>query len=547
MNRVRYYGPSAVLLAAALGMLLIGPGVMRRMVFAQQEAKVDHARGQLAAAAGQLDDLSQAFREVANVVEPSVVHISVKIKESPHPRGSMSRDDLLRRFFPNPPQSPDKEDEDLDGWLEEQQNNNYDEYNVPRPFGNGSGWVYTDGKHIITNAHVVRRADQIIIKFHDKTSAEARVVGVDRQTDVAVLELIEGKDLHPSVLARTPVEQGDIVFAFGSPFQFEFSMSQGIVSGKGRRIGILGNSGYEDFIQTDAAINPGNSGGPLSNIQGQVIGMNAAIATRENPAASFNGIGFAIPTDLIAHVVGQVIEKGRVERGYLGVSINDLTDEMSGTFEFDGDGVLVAQVMKGTPAKTAGMKRGDIITHLDGEPVTSVRQLRSTVAAQPPGTDVEMAVFRKGQTLKITVKLQVQPAFMTGAVKPGDAGGVPDPDQVEPSKHEPLRKLGFERLNTMTEETAERLRIDFVPGVLVRQVRRRSVAAANDIVPSRGVSVVIITEVQDEPVGTVDELAEAIGGYDLTEGVRISVRTLVRRSRNKVDALDRYVFLKLPD
>ena len=192
------------------------------------------------------------------------------------------------------------------------------------------------------------------------------------------------------------------------------------------------------------------------------------------------------------------------------------------------------------------MKRGDIITHLDGEPVTSVRQLRETVAEHPPGAEVEVTVFREGETLQLAVELDVQPAFMAGAAEPGIDSGEPDPGQVEPGKLEPLRKLGFERLASMTEGTAERLGVDFVPGVRIRQVRMRSVAWSAGLQTVRGGPLMIITDVQGQPVQTVDELAEAIGQHDLTEGVRISVRTMVRRSRSEVETLDRYVFLKLP-
>ncbi|MEX0742495.1 MAG: trypsin-like peptidase domain-containing protein, partial [Phycisphaeraceae bacterium] len=323
MTRIRSYGPSFVLALMIAAVLLGGPHVVRQLAHAQQVVEVQQVRANLQNSP--LGDLSRAFRDVARVVEPSVVHISVSRQTPNQPQGGQrpegfeglpeTPEDLRRWFFERRPDRPQPRQEE-----QQQQPPAPDYYRAPIPFGNGSGWIHPDGQHIITNNHVIREADQIEVKFHDRTTARAEVVGRDEQTDIAVLKLVQEKDLHPSEIAEEPVDRGDIVFAFGSPFGFEFSMSQGIVSGKGRQIGILGSMGYENFIQTDAAINQGNSGGPLTNYHGQVVGMNTAIATE---TGGNMGIGFAIPADMIVGIVDQIIGSGSVTRGYLGVWIRD--------------------------------------------------------------------------------------------------------------------------------------------------------------------------------------------------------------------------------
>jgi serine protease Do len=238
--------------------------------------------------------LSEAFKDVARVVEKSVVSITVYSKRPP--TGGIPEE--LLPLLP-PGRAP-------------KGNSEFDDYDVPQQYGSGSGWIYDTKGHIITNNHVIDGADRIVVRFYDGSERDAKVVGVDTKTDIAVVK-VKGDDLHPAKRADKPVDQGEIVFAFGSPFRFDFSMSQGIVSAKGRQLGILrGAQGYENFIQTDAAINPGNSGGPLTNIYGEVVGMNTAIASR---TGAYNGLGFAIPVRMVEQVGDQLIENGKVSRG----------------------------------------------------------------------------------------------------------------------------------------------------------------------------------------------------------------------------------------
>lgn len=520
MSRIRYYGPSLVLSVTVLAVLLIGPQVMKQLVFAQQEEQVRQSRELLLEQAKQLAELSNAFRAVARTVKPSVVHLEV----------SMSRSAMIRRF--------ERERGIIPHGRDRRGNDRYEDFEVPEQYGNGSGWVYDDAGHIITNYHVVDGAEKIVVKFFDKTTREATLVGKDMRTDIAVLK-VEGDGLHPAKLADFEKEseriaQGDIVFAFGSPFRKEFSMSQGIVSGTGRTVGILGTMGYEDFIQTDAAIHPGNSGGPLTNIYGEVVGMNTAIATNTGIG---QGVGFAIPANMLRHHIESLIENRQVRRGYLGVLINTLTADMGTTFGYDGRGVLVEKVLPDGPAGAAGIRRGDIIVAVNGEEIATDQELRLLIASYDPDTAVTVTVVRDGtrttpgQRVNITVTLEQLPE--TDAVAGILRGDREAPEPPQDERMESLRQLGIEELATLSETLADRMDIEHVPGVIIERVRSRSIAAAEGL--ARGM---IITDVMGEPVSSLEELLDALEANDLGAGVRITVRQ---------GDMYRYAILKLPD
>ncbi|MDX1564870.1 MAG: trypsin-like peptidase domain-containing protein [Phycisphaeraceae bacterium] len=486
MLRKNNYGPALVLMVLTIVMALGAPYALRRFAHAQQEARREALQQQLRnSPMAQLNDL---FRNVAKFVEPSVVHIEVvRHVASAQDDNQEGLPPILRRQLPKAPQVR----------------------------GNGSGWVYTRGgkQYIITNNHVIKEARSINVKFFDKSNRAARVVGRDPKTDIAVLK-VDGGDLHPAKLADKPVQPGEIVFAFGSPFQFEFSVSQGIISGKGRQLGILAHhQGYEDFIQTDAAINPGNSGGPLTNVFGEVVGMNTAIATRTGAS---NGLAFAIPAPMIRNVVNQIIETGGVRRGYLGVWIRDLDPKLARTFGFEGEGVLVDDLVGGdqSPAARAGIQAGDIITHIEGREVDSSATLRRTIAAIRPETEVEVKVFREGKEMTFKVKLALLPD------DPTQAHLRPKPKPKDPlPKGSTLKQLGLEQVQTFSEEAARQNRLPFVPGVLVRRVRPDSPAARANLGPGA-----VITDVMGEPVETVEQLSEQLRKRDLGKGVRLRVR-----------------------
>ncbi len=523
MRSIRWYGPTLILLITALLVMLAGPGAARRIAHQYDETRIQLVKETLAQNPT-LEELSNAFKKVATVVEPSVVHIQVYARqEAGANRGGAPtlRDEMLRRFFGDriPPELMPEEAP------RGEPNDDLDRFNVPQQYGNGSGWVYDNQGHIITNNHVVEGADKIMVRFNDGSERQATVRGTDPKTDVAVLK-VEGGNLHPASLAPNAVDQGEIVFAFGSPFRFEFSMSQGIVSAKGRRLGIIGGGGYENFIQTDAAINPGNSGGPLTNVRGEVVGMNSAIATR---TGSYNGLGFAIPVDMVQRVADQLIAKGKVARGYLGVYIEDLDARMARTFGFEGQGVLVAQPpIAGTPAEKAGMKRGDIITSVNGRDVASADELRNYVATLEPEKSVPVTIFRNGKIEKLDVVIGLLPDQIAAAGREATPNG-----DGTATEAQILRKLGLESVRTFTREMATQARTTFTPGVLVWTVRPGSVAASQMI--RRGS---IITDVMGTAVTDAEQLATELAKHDLTKGVRLSIRD---------GDIDRFVLLQLTE
>jgi S1-C subfamily serine protease len=582
MTRINAYGPSLIVLATTAAVLFAGPVAVRKITFHQTQANIEKASLRLESNEI-LEQINQAYRDIATVVEPSVVHIST-------------------------------------------------EHIIPDRWGgpatkasSGSGWVYDEQGHIVTNNHVVEDASRIEVQLHDGRIHAAEVVGADPTTDIALLKIEPGR-LHPA-MRRDPrlekVGQGDLVFAFGSPFDFRFSMSSGVVSGKGRSVGVIRHNsgrlgGYENFIQVDAAINPGNSGGPLTDFRGRVIGMNTAIATRGGglEEGQFAGIGLAIPIEMIEPVVTQLIENdGVVVKGYLGVYVVDdpkrLTQELDMTgfdragvyvarvevdsaaaraglaygdvitalngrsvsnnaaFErtarsvregsdvdmtveryaaesrawrlesvrlsrsaalrlqgvallpltstvgqaldqlgFEGRGVRIARLELGGPAETAGMTRGDVVTHVNGDPVESVDQLRSLISSILPGQNAELEVWRyePGRDTGRVMTLRVPLSVLAGTMRP-----VPSSPRMP--------ELGIERMATATPTLADEWKVDFHPGVMILEMHDN--AELREKIPAGS----IVVEVAGSQVRNLLALQQAIGRRDLSKGVRIAIVT----------------------
>ncbi len=514
MNPIRWYGPTLAVLATGAIVLVAGPSMVQRIATAQTETKLAVIRNDLTKN-DTLNELSSSFRKVAEIVEPSVVSIEVSAKASSL-RDKNYEDEMFRRFYG--PQGRGQQ-------RQQQPDPGMDQYNAPRRFGSGSGWVFDNKGHIITNNHVVDGAEEIKVKFADGSERKATIVGTDPRSDVAVIK-VSPDNLHPAVLAKETVEQGDIVFAFGSPMSFEFSMSQGIVSAKGRKLRIIANGqGYEQFIQTDAAINPGNSGGPLTNIRGEVVGMNSAIATRTGGS---DGLGFAIPVDMVNDVVKQIITQGKVVRGYLGVFIEDLDEDTAKTFGFKGKGVLVVEPIEGGPAAKAGLKPEDIITKVDGKPVKSADELRFTIAGYAPKTKVPLDVVRDGKAITVDLEVGELAEQLVAGTNPNGPGKAAPKGKAP----EALGKLGIEGLETFTETLAQQAQIDFTPGVMIKDVRPESIAAAEGLT-----RFVIITRVDGKAIKSVEELYSFFEKFDSGTGVRLLV---------KQDGRTRVVTLKLP-
>jgi len=509
MTRIRWYGPTLALLTACLIVMVTGPGLVRQLSWHHIDGRIALARD-TNTRSGTLAELSEAFRNVSRIVEPSVVHVQVEGKIMP-----IRRELEQWKWFLDPRHRFDEED-----MPDEETARRY------RPVGTGSGWVF-DEQHIVTNNHVVEDGQKITVSFSDGSERNAKIVGQDPDTDIAVLR-VTGGGLHAARLATVPVEQGEIVFAFGSPFGFKFSMSQGIVSAMGRK-DILGRTanfhGYENFIQTDAAINRGNSGGPLTNIYGEVVGMNTAIATR-GPVPSYNGVGFAIPADMIRDHVQDLIDNGKVTRGFLGVQIRDLDQRKASTYGHEGKGVLVDAPMPGGPADEAGIRPDDIITKLDGTPLESTEQLRNMVARQSPGSMVTLEVFRgtspdePGETVEIEVEIVEKPGILSADVFQRDPESE-EPEQIDPiirEKVERLRDLGLYRLRTARRALDERPRQKFVPGVIVSRVTPGSVAAEAGIQRRQ-----VITHVFSKRVKNLEAMIGALENVDIDKPIRLRI------------------------
>lgn len=327
--------------------------------------------------------------DVADLVDkhgPAVVNISttklVRKSADDFPFALPDEDDVqdfFRRFFPRTPRGPMQD--------------------IPRR-GAGSGFIVSNDGYILTNAHVVRNADEVEVKLIDKRKFTAKVVGTDSRTDIAVLKIPAG-DL-PTVKLGNPAKLrvGEAVAAIGSPFGFENSVTAGIVSAKGRT---LPSESYVPYIQTDVPINPGNSGGPLFNMKGEVVGVNSQIYSR---SGGYQGVSFAIPIDIAMEVAEQLKSGGKVSRGWLGVMIQEVTADLADSFGLDRPrGALVAQVQEDSPAARAGLQASDVILSFNGKPIESSGDLPRLVGMVKPGTKIAMDVWRKGktQTLSATV------------------------------------------------------------------------------------------------------------------------------------------------
>lgn len=350
----------------------------------------------------QLELLNKAYERIAKAVTPAVVYISttqvMKVQQSP-----FFSDPFFRRFFGNMP-----------GGTPEKQ--------VLHALG--SGVIVSPQGYIVTNNHVIAHASDIEVMLSDKRNFKAKVVGADNPTDLAVIK-IEADNLPVASWGDSAdLHVGDIVMAFGNPFGQNFSVTRGAVSALGRS-NIEGPGSLENFIQTDAAINPGNSGGPLVNVRGQVVGINTAILsgnTGPGGEGSFLGIGFAIPSNTVKHVMEDLIKTGKVSRGYLGVYVGPLTPGLAKEFDVpDTSGAIVQNVESGGPAAKAGIQNGDIVRKYNGQTVTDAGALTSMVTQTDPGATVTLSLLRNGKPMNIKVTLGERPTNISNT--PGQSQG----------------------------------------------------------------------------------------------------------------------------
>lgn len=419
------------------------------------------------------EQTSKAFTAVAKKSTPAVVFIKVQSRtpdmdENSYPFGYQSPyespgDEFFNRFFGGPyrgqPQKPSPQ------------------------MSQGSGFLVSADGYIMTNAHVVKGADKITAVLNDGRELDATLIGTDPQTDIAMIK-IEGKDFPFLTLGDSEeIDIGEWVIAIGSPFQLEASVTVGVVSAKGRQN--LRITDFEDFIQTDAAINPGNSGGPLINLKSEVIGINTAIVSR---SGGYMGIGFAIPSNMAKTIMTQLIDKGSVNRGFLGVSLQPVDKDIADAFNLPKpEGALISEVIKDSPADKAGLQQGDIIIEYNNTPVKSLQSLRNDISLMAPGSTVSLKVIRKGQkvTIPITLSSANDNHLLTGNA---------------------VQKLGME-IDNLTPDLAKQLGYTQKDeGVVITKIKPGSVAALAGLRPG-----FLIQAVNHKKVGNIAEFNEALG------------------------------------
>jgi Do/DeqQ family serine protease len=417
----------------------------------------------------------QAFTTVVKSITPSVVNIS-----------TVSKKKLVQPFFEFSPFFGD--------FFGGQAKPRY-----RRETSLGSGVIINKEGYILTNDHVVKDAESIQVKLSNEKVFNGKVVGEDAKTDLAVIKIDSQENLPSAVLGDSDkLQVGQWAIAIGNPFGLDRTVTVGVVSATGRSN--MGIETYEDFIQTDASINPGNSGGPLLNVYGEVIGINTAIVV------AGQGIGFAIPINMAKQVVGQLIKKGSVTRGWLGVSIQPVTDEIAKSFGLKKSrGALVSDIMAGGPAEKAGLKQGDVITRLAGKEIKDPRQLQLIVADIPAGQTVAVELFREGKPL--TLQVTLSSTASSAAVKPKSTSP----------------QSGWFGLTV--EEIPKNMRIKGLAGVLVAEVEEEGIGAEAGI--QRGD---IIVAINQKRVATLNDYGTAMKEAERKGSVAI----LVKRGENSI-------------
>ncbi len=361
----------------------------------------------------------------------------------------------------------------------------------------GSGFIMDPKGLIVTNNHVVEKAEEISVKLAGGKEYKAEVIGRDPKTDLALIKIEADRKLPSLPLGDSQsLRVGEWVVAIGSPFGLEHTVTAGIVSAKGR---VIGAGPYDDFIQTDAAINPGNSGGPLLNLAGEVVGINTAIV------AHGQGIGFAIPIKLARSILNQLEEAGEVTRGWLGVQIQDVTEEMSEYYDLpDNEGAIVAKVFEGDPADKAGIMPMDVIREVNGQKIEDMRDLTGIIANIPVGEQARVTVWRDGKLKTLSVEIAKRDDETLVSAAPG---GEPDGQAAG--------MLGL-MLIDITQELAQRFNLNTTDGVIVENVEPGSKAAEAGVV--RGD---IIRQINRQPVTSVADFREKLG--DIEEGGQVSL------------------------
>jgi Do/DeqQ family serine protease len=425
-----------------------------------------------------VDGNRTSYADVVEKVTPAVVNIKVEVKAKKQPQ--MQQQDFPFPFpFPQQQQPQGRQ----------------------RPqIGAGSGIIMSADGTVLTNNHVVEDADKIIVEMSDKKEYTAKVVGTDPPSDLAVLK-IEGKDFpFLSFGDSEKVRVGDVVLAIGNPLGIGQTVTQGIISAKNRRTNLGGGVSFEDFLQTDAPINRGNSGGALVNLNGELIGINSQILSTTGGSI---GIGFAIPSSMAKDIMEQLSKDGKVQRGMLGIGIQDLTEELAESLDMKGQkGVLVNNVTEGSAAEKAGIKKGDVITAINDEKVVDGNSLRNKVAATKPGSEMKLTVLRDGKQQEVTAKLD---EYSLEKAKNSVGQGNDGEDSEEKAKSN--GKLGLS-LQPLTSEIAKHLGLPAtIKGLVVTEIDPEGAAAEKDIQQGD-----VITEINGKSVETLEDVQTALEG-----------------------------------
>ncbi len=439
-----------------------------------------HPASGVAATSGTIFSPPESFSDLAESASPAVVNIrTVKTIKG----GGR----VFRHFQKNPFGDDDQMRDFFDRFLDEDQNRNFKQRSL------GSGFIIDKDGYIVTNNHVIDNADKIVVILNNEKEFEAQIIGRDKNTDLALIKIKSNHNL--SVLRfgdSDTLKVGQWVVAIGNPFGLEHTVTAGIVSAKGR---VIGSGPYDDFIQTDASINPGNSGGPLLNMKGEVIGINTAIV------AGGQGIGFAIPVNLAKKIIGQLKSNGEVTRGWLGVGIQDISDEVAEYYGIkEKKGVLVTEVFPGDPADSAGIKPKDIIVSVNGKAIDSARKLTGIIADTNVGDTVKIDIIRNGKTKTLDVKIAKREETKISAKN---------------TPKENKEQLGI-RVSEITPETVRRFNLKDAKGVMVAGIESESKAA------EAGLQIHdIIIEINHRNISSVADFDKAI--EDVPEGKTINL------------------------
>lgn len=433
-----------------------------------------------------LAQTSKAFTQIAKKATPAVVFIKAEIDTSSG--GSAQgetpfdffNDEFFRHFFGRP-KGPGVQQ------------------GPPEPqVSAGSGFIVNPDGYILTNFHIVKDSSKITVILNDKEEFEAKLIGSDPRTDLAVVKIKSKKKLPYLDFSSEKLEVGEWAIAIGNPFALQSTVTVGIISAKGRNN--LRISDLEDFIQTDAAINPGNSGGPLINIQGDVMGVNTAIISR---SGGYMGIGFAIPAAMAKHVMQQIIKTGSVKRGYMGVYLQPIDKAMAEALNLEKtEGALISSVSKNSPAQKAGLKEGDIIIEYNNRPVKDLSVFRNELALLDPGVKVNLKIIRNGKKQMVTVKLDAHPDDGVAAKKTHQIGF-----EVSELKDMPANTLNQFGINGNAE------------GLIIVAVKRGSLAERAGLVPG-----MLILQVNQQKVRTIADFQKALKETEKKKHLLLLVR-----------------------